>query len=128
LVVAFTAIAHQDHHLRRYKVEGSMIGRVWHGWTVPEKADAYEALLKSEIFPSVFAKQVEGFQRIELFRADLGHEVEFMTIMWFTSWDAVKAFGGEDYDTAYVPAAAQAILDRFDARVQHYEIRSQESA
>ena len=23
-----------------------MIGRIWHGWTAPENADAYEALLK----------------------------------------------------------------------------------
>ena len=105
-----------------------MIGRVWHGWTAPENADAYETLLKSKIFTSIIAKQVEGFQRIELFRADLGDEVEFMTIMWFTSWDAVKAFAGEEYETAYVPPAAQALLGRFDARAQHYEIRAQESA
>ena len=105
-----------------------MIGRVWHGWTAPENADAYEALLKSEVFPGIFGKRVEGFQRIELFRSNLGHEVEFMTIMWFTSWDAVKAFAGDEYDIAYVPATAQALLGRFDARAQHYEIRAQESA
>jgi hypothetical protein len=43
--------------------------------------------------------------------------------MWFDSWDAVKAFAGEDYETAYVPAKAREVLARFDARSQHYEIR-----
>ena len=104
-----------------------MIGRVWHGWTAPDQADAYEALLKAEIFPGIFAKQVEGFKRIELFRRDVGDEVEFVTIMWFTSWEAVKAFAGEDYETAYVPAAARAVLRRFDARSRHYEVRAQEA-
>jgi hypothetical protein len=27
-----------------------MISRIWHGWTTPVNADAYESLLKSEIF------------------------------------------------------------------------------
>lgn len=105
-----------------------MIGRVWHGWTRPTDADAYEALLRSEIFPGILAKNIEGFLRIELFRRDGKEEVEFMTIMWFTSLDAVQAFAGQDYEAAYVPARARAILCRFDARSRHYEIRAQETA
>ncbi|HET8727679.1 MAG TPA: antibiotic biosynthesis monooxygenase [Alphaproteobacteria bacterium] len=100
-----------------------MIGRVWHGWTTPANADVYEGLLKSKIFPGILAKNVKGFERIELFRRDLGDEVEFMTVMWFASWEAVKAFAGEDHETAYVPASARAVLARFDERSQHYEIR-----
>ena len=102
-----------------------MIGRVWHGWTTPQNADTYESLLRSEIFPGIFAKNVPGFQRIELFRRDTGPEVEFMTVMWFTSLDAVKAFAGADHETAYVPASARAVLSRFDARARHYDIREQ---
>ena len=100
-----------------------MITRVWHGWTTPENADIYENLLKTAIFPGIFAKNVAGFERLELFRRDLGHEVEFVTTMWFESLDAVKAFAGADYEVAYVPAAARAVLARFDARSQHYEVR-----
>ena len=43
--------------------------------------------------------------------------------MWFESWAAVKAFAGEDYETAYVPAKARQLLARFDARSQHYDLR-----
>ncbi len=102
-----------------------MISRVWHGWATPENADAYEVLLKAEVFSGILAKHVVGFRRIELFRRDLGAEVEFMTIMWFTSLKAVKAFAGEDHEAAYVPARARAILSRFDDRSQHYEVRAQ---
>ena len=105
-----------------------MIARVWHGWTSPENADAYEALLRTEIFPGILARQVAGFERIELFRREAGAEVEFMTVMWFASLDAVKAFAGEDHEAAYVPASARAVLARFDARSQHYEVRVRREA
>ncbi len=82
-------------------------------------------LLKTEIFPGIFAKSLRGFRKIELFRRELGGEVEFMTVMWFDGLDAVKSFVGEDHEIAYVPAAARAVLARFDPRAQHYEIREQ---
>jgi antibiotic biosynthesis monooxygenase (ABM) superfamily enzyme len=100
-----------------------MIGRIWHGWTKPGNADAYEALLKSVIVPSILGKNVDGFQRIELFRRPLGAEVEFITIMWFESLAAVTAFAGEQYEEAVVPPAARDLLERFDERSQHYEVR-----
>jgi len=99
-----------------------VISRIWHGWTALENACAYEALLRTEIFPEIFAKEITGFQRIELFRRTLVDEVEFMTVMWFMSMDAVREFAGDDYESAYVPDAARKILARFDARAQHYEV------
>ena len=101
-----------------------MIGRIWHGWTTRENADHYESLLKQEIFSGIAEKKVSGYKGIQLFRRPLNNdEVEFVTIMQFDSWDAVKEFAGEDYERAYVPAAAQEVLARFDERSQHYEIR-----
>ena len=102
-----------------------MISRIWHGWTEPANADAYEALLRTEVFPGILAKKVAGFRRIELYRRPTENEVEFVTVMWFDSLEAVKAFAGEDYETAYVPGKARVVLKRFDARSLHYEIREQ---
>lgn len=103
-----------------------MIGRIWHGWTAPENADRYENLLREEIFPGIAAKGVAGYRGIELFRRALDGEVEFITIMWFDSWEAVREFAGEEYATAYVPAKAREVLARFDAESQHYEVREQQ--
>ena len=101
-----------------------MIGRIWHGWTTRENADKYERLLKEEIFSGIANKKVNGYKGIQLFRRPLDNgEVEFVTIMRFDSWQAVKQFAGEDYERAYVPAAAREVLERFDERSQHYEIR-----
>ena len=102
-----------------------MIVRIWHGWTTPGNADTYERLLKEEIFPGIAAKGIEGYTGIQLLRSSpsASGEVEFVTMMRFSSWEAVKRFGGEDYALAYVPAAAREVLLRFDARSQHYELR-----
>jgi antibiotic biosynthesis monooxygenase (ABM) superfamily enzyme len=100
-----------------------VIARVWHGWTTPENADAYETLLKTEIFPGISAKGVPGYRGIRLLRRALGREIEFVTIMWFDSWESVKVFAGEDYEAAYVPVKPRQVLTRFDERSQHYEVR-----
>lgn len=100
-----------------------MIARIWHGWTTPQNADIYEKLLNSEIFPGIASKNVSGYRQIQLFRRSLATEVEFVTIMWFDSWVAVRQFAGEDYEKAYVPPQARKVLSRFDECSQHYEIR-----
>lgn len=100
-----------------------MISRIWHGYTTPENANAYENLLRDEIFVGIEKRNIPGFRGIQLFRRPLGEEVEFVTVMWFDSLEAVKAFAGEDYEVAVVPPKARAILKRFDERSQHYEIR-----
>jgi hypothetical protein len=100
-----------------------MISRVWHGWTVPANADAYEALLRSEIFTGIQNRQIAGYRGIHLFRRNLEGEVEFVTIMWFDSIEAVRVFAGEDYELAVVPPKARELLSRFDARSQHYDVK-----
>jgi heme-degrading monooxygenase HmoA len=100
-----------------------MIGRIWHGYTEPGQADAYEALLKEEIFTGIRGRAIPGFREIQLFRRDLGAEIEFITVMWFESLEAVRVFAGPDYEAAVVPPKARRLLSRFDARSQHYEVR-----
>ena len=100
-----------------------MIARLWHGWTTPENADVYENLLKTEIFPGIAAKGVAGYRGIRLLRRPRNGEAEFITMMEFDSWEAVRQFAGEDYELAYVPPKAREVLVHFDERSQHYEIR-----
>ncbi len=101
-----------------------MISRIWHGWTTLANADTYEILLKEEIFVGIHKRQIRGFKSIQLLRRNVGAEVEFVTIMVFDSLDAIREFAGTDYEAAVVPPKARAVLSRFDARSQHYEIRS----
>jgi hypothetical protein len=102
-----------------------MISRIWHGWTTSANADAYESLLKSEIFIGIQNRRIAGYRGIQLFRRNLNDEVEFVTVMWFDAIDAIRAFAGEDYEVAVVPPKARELLLRFDARSQHYEVRAE---
>jgi antibiotic biosynthesis monooxygenase (ABM) superfamily enzyme len=99
------------------------IKRIWHGWTTPENADKYENILHDEVFPSIEAKNIAGYRRIELLRRDRGAEVEFITIMTFDSLQNVIDFQGEDYQRCYVPDAAQKVLKRWDQTSAHFEAR-----
>lgn len=105
-----------------------MISRIWHGYTTSEFAEAYEVLLKEEIFTAIQQRNISGYRGIQLLRRELDNETEFITEMWFDSIEAVRSFAGEDYEVAVVPPKARAVLKRFDARSQHYEVREERKA
>ncbi|HYD93702.1 MAG TPA: hypothetical protein VEC01_00150 [Noviherbaspirillum sp.] len=98
-----------------------MITRIWRGWTSRQNAAAYQDLLLNEIFPGIEARKIAGFRGISLLRREMVDEVEFATIMWFDSIDAVKDFAGQHYETAVVPPKARAVLARFDTSSAHYD-------
>lgn len=99
-----------------------MIGRIWHGWTTRENADAYEQLLLEEILLSIKGRGIPGYHGIQLLRRQSGDEIEFLTLMRFDSIDSIRSIVGEDYEAAFVPAEARKLLLRLDDRAQHYEI------
>jgi heme-degrading monooxygenase HmoA len=99
-----------------------MICRLWRGWATPENADAYERIVRGEVIPGIEGRRIAGFRHIDLMRRELDEEVEFQTLMWFDSLDAIKAFMGEDYAVSHVPPSAQAVLKRFDDRAAHFEV------
>jgi heme-degrading monooxygenase HmoA len=101
-----------------------MISRIWHGYTTVENADAYETLLKNEIFINIENRNIPGFKEIQLFRRMIDEEVEFITIMWFESIKSVIQFAGDDYEVAVVPSNAKELLKRFDSHSQHYEVKA----
>lgn len=97
-----------------------MIARVWHGYTTPEHADAYEAMLKPELLPGISKKP--GYRGSYLLRRNAGAEIEFITIMLWDSLDSVRAAAGPDYETAIIPEERRQHLSRWDAKSAHYEI------
>ncbi len=78
-----------------------MIARIWHGYTLPEHADAYEAMLKPELLPGL--SEVKGFLGSYLMRREAGDEVEFITMILWDSIDSIRAVNGEHYERSVVP-------------------------
>ena len=99
-----------------------MICRIWRGWTSRQNAQAYQDLLRGTVIPGIEARNIPGFRQIDMMRRDLREEVEFATIMWFDDLAAVEAFVGADHEVAHVPAAARAVLSRYDERAAHYHV------
>jgi len=98
-----------------------MIARIWHGWTKPEDAKAYEKLLRDEIFPSIAARNIEGYCGAELFVREDGHEVEFVTLLRFDSMDAVAKFAGPDASKPVIFPKAEALITRME-QSRHYRV------
>jgi heme-degrading monooxygenase HmoA len=100
-----------------------MIARVWHGYTKPEHADSYEAMLKPELLPGISHRR--GYKGSYLLRRDLGTEVEFITVLLWESLDLLRAAAGhDDYESAMIPEERRKFLARFDRKAAHYEVRS----
>jgi len=99
-----------------------MIARIWHGWTKRADAKKYEDMLRDEIFPSIAARNISGYDGAELFINEDGDEVEFVTLLRFDSMDAVKEFAGEDESKPVIHPKAESLLTRMDEQSRHYRI------
>lgn len=97
-----------------------MIGRLWRGWTSADRAEAYEALLRTEVLPGIH--RIAGYRGAYLLRREVEEGVEFVTLTLWESMEAVRRFAGEDYETAVVPPEAQALLTRYDQTSRHYDV------
>ena len=98
-----------------------MIARIWHGWTKPADAKAYEKMLRNEIFPSIAARNISGYHGGELFIGEDGNEVEFVTLLRFDSMKGVKEFAGADESRPVIYPGVEELLTRME-RAQHYRI------
>jgi heme-degrading monooxygenase HmoA len=98
-----------------------MIARVWRGWTKPQDAEAYEALLRAKIFPGL-ARDVSGFRGGYALRRQTNDEAEFVVITLFDTLEAVRAFAGNDLEVPVIEAEAACLLSRGETRATHYDV------
>jgi antibiotic biosynthesis monooxygenase (ABM) superfamily enzyme len=98
------------------------IKRIWHGWTTKPNADKYQKVLNEQVLPSIEAKHIPGYKKVEVLRIELEDEFEFITILTFESLQNVIDFQGKNYKISYVPEVAQKVLKRWDLEATHYEL------
>jgi heme-degrading monooxygenase HmoA len=90
-----------------------MITRLWRGWTRIDNAEAYERFLLGELFPSM--REIPGFRGADVLRRVEDEGVAFITLTRFDSVDAIRAFAGDDYETAVLELQARALLSRYES-------------
>ena len=72
--------------------ERPTIARIWRGRTKPEMADAYEAYN----YEAGVKPLIEKALGVQCFREDRADEVEFITISYWESVEAMSRFAGPD--------------------------------
>ncbi|WP_033337480.1 hypothetical protein [Catenuloplanes japonicus] len=97
-----------------------MIARVWRGWVHAQDADAYDRHYRAEVLSTLRA--VNGFGGARLMRRTIDDEVEFLSITYFETMDAVHRFAGDTPETPVIADAVRPLFIRFDSLVRHYEV------
>jgi hypothetical protein len=100
--------------------DARMIGRLWRGATSPGNAEGYRRFLAEDLLPSL--GDIDGYRGAYVLTRDAGDEIEFVTLTFFDSMDAVRAFAGPEPATPVVEPEARRLLARIGERVEHFEV------
>ena len=98
-----------------------MIARLWRGVVRRSDSDDYAAYIRDTGVAEYSA--TPGNRGVWMLRRNLEPDrTEFVMFTLWDSLDAVKAFAGEDYETAvFYPEDERFLLER-DLRATHYEV------
>lgn len=97
-----------------------MIARTWHGMVRAADGDAYHAyLLKTGLSDY---RTTPGNQGLHVLRRIEGDVAHFLLITLWESWEAIRAFAGNDVERArYYPEDDRWLLEK-EPFVTHYEV------
>ncbi|WP_214322264.1 hypothetical protein [Nonomuraea sediminis] len=97
-----------------------MIVRTWRGFTPAAKADEYEEVLRRTGLADYVG--TPGNKGAYFTRREHGDRTEFFVISMWESWEAVKAFAGDEPEVAvYYPEDDEYLLEK-EHTVDHYEV------
>jgi heme-degrading monooxygenase HmoA len=100
--------------------EGSMIARIWRGWTRPQDTEAYAAYILATGIAEY--KATPGNQGAYLISRPDGDRTEFLTVSLWDTRDAIAAFAGSDIEQAvFYPEDDRYLVDR-ETTVQHFTV------
>ncbi len=97
-----------------------MIARIWKGETPESKADQYFEFLKTTGIKDY--QETKGNHGVLVLRRLRDGRAEFFLLSLWESWDAIRAFAGDDVEKAfYYPEDPQFLLS-MAPEVEHYEV------
>jgi len=97
-----------------------MIARIWRCTVTREKLPAYLEYFQRSVYAEV--KKIKGFKKVKILERETEGAVELTVISFWDSLDAIRAFAGENIETAVVAPTAQAILMSFETTVTHHKV------
>ncbi len=97
-----------------------MVVRMWHGRVPTAKADRYRAFLNARAIPDY--RSVPGNLSVHVLERRDAEVTHFITLTFWEDMAAVRAFAGDDVETAkYYPEDPGFLLE-LAPRVVHYEV------
>jgi heme-degrading monooxygenase HmoA len=101
-----------------------MIARIWRGVVRREDGDAYAKYMEETGVAGYVA--VPGNRSVTMIRRDVGDRCEFIMFTLWDSLEAVKAFAGDDCETAvFYPEDDRFLVER-DETSSHWEVAAHE--
>lgn len=97
-----------------------MIARVWRGAVRQEDGDDYAAYMRETGIPGYV--RTPGNAGVWMLRRDVGTKTEVVMFTLWESLDAIKAFAGDDYETAvFYPEDDRFLIER-ELRASQYDV------
>ena len=97
-----------------------MIIRMWHGRVHHDKAAAYREFLKDRAIPDY--QSVEGNISVKILERREDDATHFITMTMWEKLEDIKAFAGEDLETAKYYPEDEGYLLEFEPTVVHYDV------
>jgi heme-degrading monooxygenase HmoA len=98
-----------------------MVARTWRGWTRSEDADEYAEYIADTGLRAY--RETSGNRGAWIMRREEDGRTLFVTLSFWDSLDAVRAFAGDDIERAvYYPEDDRFLIERED-RVDHWELQ-----
>ncbi len=95
-----------------------MIVRIWRAKATTEGAKGYRRHFEKNVLPEL--KGIDGFQKAYLLVREHDDVVDIEVHTLWKSLDSIRAFAGDDLETAVVEPQAQAMLTAYDTTVTHF--------
>ena len=96
-----------------------MIARMWHGRVLTVNAAAYHQFLREKGLKDYY---ITGNQGVFVFQQTEGDITHFYTLTFWTGWEAIKKFAGEEHEKAkYYPEDENFLLE-FEPTVSHFDV------
>lgn len=96
---------------------------MWHGRVPSSKAGAYRGFLNTRAISDY--QSVEGNLSVHILERKEGDITHFITLTFWKDMDSIKAFAGDDVDTAKYYSEDKDFLLEFEPKVVHYEVVGQ---
>jgi heme-degrading monooxygenase HmoA len=97
-----------------------MIARAWHGAVRAKDAERYHAYLEATGLPDY--RRTPGNRGVYVLRRVEGEVAHFLLLTLWESWDAIRAFAGDEPERARYYPEDEGFLLELEPTVTHYDV------